>query len=74
LSVGFNHTGSFLRTIDELPLYMINARPDITAITAAKSGDKAIDVWQDSGAGTEHFRISKVDQIMAFDCGAFDLK
>ena len=74
LTVGFDDTDSFLKTMDELPLYVISERPDITAITMVKNGEKSADVWQDSGAGTEHFRISKLDQMMAFDCGAFDLK
>jgi len=74
LTVGFDDTGSFVKTIDDLPLYVVSERTDITGITLAKSGEKSMDVWQENGAGTEHFRISKLDQMMAFDCGAFDLK
>jgi hypothetical protein len=74
LAVGFDDTDSFLKTADELPLYVISERPDVSAITATKSGEKSIDVWQESGAGSEHLRISKLDQIMAFDCGVLDLK
>jgi hypothetical protein len=74
LTVRFDDTDSFIATADELPLYIISERPGITAIAAAKNADKSIDVWQESGAGREHFRISKLDQMMAFDCGAFDLK
>jgi hypothetical protein len=74
LAVGFDATGTFLKTTDELPLYVICERTDVTALVATKSGEKSIDVWQDSSVGIEHFRISKLDQMMAFDCGAFDLK
>ena len=74
LTVRFDDTDSFLATTDELPLYIISEQPGITEIAAAKTGEKAIEVWQRSPAGTEHFRISKLDQMMAFDCGAFDLK
>jgi hypothetical protein len=74
LSVGFDDTDSFLKTVDELPLYIISKRGDISAVGLIKSGEKAIEVWQDSGAGREHFRLSKLDQMMAFDCGDFDLK
>ena len=74
LTVRFDDTDSFVATGDELPLYIISERPDITAVAMARNGEKSIDVWQDSGAGREHFRISKLDQMMAFDCGAFDLK
>jgi hypothetical protein len=74
LAVGFDATGVFLKTTDELPLYVIGERTDVTALVATKSGENSIDVWQDSSLGIEHFRISKLDQMMAFDCGAFDLK
>lgn len=74
LTVGFDDTDSFLKTVDELPLLVISQRTGITSVALAKSGEKSIDVWQESGAGTERFRLSKLDQMMAFDCGAFDLK
>jgi hypothetical protein len=74
LGVGFDDTDSFLKTTDELPLYVISERADISSIVVSKSGDKSIDIWQESGAGTEHLRISKLDQMMAFDCGMIDLK
>jgi hypothetical protein len=75
IAVGFDDTDSFLKTTDELPLYIISERSDITGITASRNGEKSIDVWQDSSSGgAEHFRISKLDQMMAFDCGAFELK
>jgi hypothetical protein len=74
ITVGFDDTDCFLKTTDELPLFVISQRPEITSAAAAKSGDKSIDVWQASPAGIEHIRISKLDQMMAFDCGSFDLK
>ena len=74
LTAGFDDTDSFLETTDELPLYIISERSDVRRITATRNGQNSVDVWQDSGAGLEHFRISKLDQMMAFDCGAFDLK
>jgi hypothetical protein len=74
LRVGYDDTDSFLKTVDELPLFIITERNDITGITAAKDGEKSLEVWQQSAAGTEHFRISKLDQMMAFDCGSVDLK
>jgi hypothetical protein len=33
-----------------------------------------VDVWQDSGTGMHQFHVSNVDQMMAFDCGEFELK
>jgi hypothetical protein len=40
---------------------------------AAKS-ENAVDIWQDNGTSVHQFRISNVDQMMAFDCGQFELK
>lgn len=74
LSIGFDDTDSFLKTADDLPLRVLSERPDVTSVIFARNGDKSIDMWQNSSAGTEHFRVSNVDQMMAFDCGAFDLK
>jgi hypothetical protein len=39
-----------------------------------KNGDKSVDIWQTDSAGSHEFRISNVDQMMAFDCGEFELK
>ena len=75
ITAGFDDTDSFLETADGLPLYIISQRSDITGMTTTRTGEKSIDVWQDSAsAGIEHFRISKLDQMMAFDCGALELK
>jgi hypothetical protein len=74
LGIGFDDTDSFLRTGDNLPLFVISERTDIWRIALVKNGEKSIDVWQDSGTGSEHFRLSKLDQMMAFDCGPLDLK
>ena len=75
ISAGFDDKSSFLCTTDQLPLYPISPRPDVTEVALIKNGDKSVDVWQTcSSVGTEHFRVSKLDQMMAFDCGAFDLK
>ncbi|MFL6514104.1 MAG: hypothetical protein ACJ8M1_03690 [Chthoniobacterales bacterium] len=74
LTAGFDDTDSFLETADELPLYIISERTDIRSIIANRNGQNSVDVWQDSDAGMEHFRISKLDQMMAFDCGTLDLK
>ena len=74
LAVGADDTDSFIKTTDELPLYVISERSGITNVSFAKNGEKSIDVWQNSSAGSEQFRISNLDQMMAFDCGVFDLK
>ena len=74
VAVGFDGDGSYLKTADGLPLRTISDTPHIIRALLAANGDKAIDVFQDDGAVVEQFRISNVDEMMAFDCGEFELK
>jgi hypothetical protein len=74
LSVGFDNNGSYLKTNDGLPLFTITKSPNLSRVSIAKKGDKSVDIWQTDGAGFHQSRISNVDQIMAFDCGEFELK
>ena len=74
LGVGFDSNGSFLKTMDGLPLATINAGTNLVGIVVEKDGEKAADVWQDDGSSIEHLRVSNVDKMMAFDCGFFELR
>jgi len=74
LAAGFDSDGSFLKTNDDLPLFTINESPNLIRVSIMKNGDKSVHIWQTDGAGSHEFRISNVDQMMAFDCGEFELK
>jgi len=74
LSTGSDANGSFLRTVDGLPLQSISDTPHLTRVVVAPHGEKSLDVFQDDDAVVEQFRISGLDQMMAFDCGEFELK
>jgi hypothetical protein len=74
IAVAFDTTGSFLKTTDDLPLANVRAEANLTRVALEKNGEKAADVWLDGGSGVEHFRVSNIDKIMAFDCGYFELK
>ncbi len=74
LGVGFDDEGSFLKTIDGLPLCTVSETPNLIRASITKNGEKSVDVWQDDGAVVEQFRISNIDKMMAFDCGDFELK
>src|SRR6266480_4920386 len=74
LGVGFDEEGSFLKTIDGLPLCTISETPNLIRAFLKKNGDKSVDVWQDDGTIVEQFRVSNVDKMMAFDCGDLELK
>ena len=74
LSFGFDSTGSFLKTSDGLPLFKVSETPNVSRAGIAAKGENAVDIWQDDGTTKHQFRISNVDQMMAFDCGEFQLK
>ena len=74
IAVGFDSDGSYLKTSDGLPLRTISDTPNLTRALLIAHGEKAIDVFQDDTAVVEQFRISGADQMMAFDCGDFELK
>src|SRR5215212_467189 len=48
LAVGFDDTDSYLETADQLPLFILSERSDITGLSFSRSGDKTMDVWQQS--------------------------
>jgi hypothetical protein len=74
LAVGFDGDGSFLQTADGLPLRTISDSPNLTRTLLARPNDSTIDVFQDDGAVVEQFRVSNLAQMIAFDCGEFELK
>jgi hypothetical protein len=74
LSVGFNSKGSYLKTNDGLPLFELSETPNVTRAWIAAKGENGVDILQDDGTKVHQYRISNVDQMMAFDCGDFELK
>ena len=74
LTIGFDGKGSFLKTMDGLPLATVNEAPNLARVSVEKEGEKAANIWQDDGSSIEHVRVSNIDKMMAFDCGFFELK
>src|SRR5438105_1551654 len=74
VSIGFDNKGSFVETMDGLPLATISGGTNLVRVVIGKDGEKAADVWQDTGSTIEQFRVSNIDKMMAFDCGFFELK
>ncbi len=74
LGVGFDSDGSYLKAIDDLPLFTVNETPNLIRALITKKSEKSVDVWQDDGTLIHQFRVSNVDKMMAFDCGDFELK
>jgi hypothetical protein len=74
LGIGFNSEGSYLKTSDGLPLLKVSDTPNVTRAGIAAKGENAVNVWYDDGTSVHQLRISNVDQMMAFDCGEFELR
>jgi hypothetical protein len=74
LGIGFDSEGSYLKTSDGLPLFKVSETQNVTRAGIAAKSENAVDIWQDDGTSVHQFRISNVDQMMAFDCGEFELK
>jgi hypothetical protein len=74
LGIGFDSDGSYLKTSGDLPLITISETPNLSRVWITKKNEDAVDVWQDDGNKVHQFRISNLDQMMAFDCGEFELK
>jgi hypothetical protein len=74
LAVGFNAQGTYLKTSKGLPLFTVSETRNVSRVWIATKNQNAVDVWQDDGTKAHEFRISHLDQMMAFDCGDFTLK
>jgi hypothetical protein len=74
LGIAFNSEGSYLKTSDGLPLFKVSETSNVTRAGIAAKSENAVDIWQDDGTSVHQFRVSNVDQMMAFDCGEFELK
>ena len=74
LGIASNSDGSYLKTSDGLPLFKISETPNVTHAGMAAESENAVNIWYDDGASVHRFRVSNLDQMMAFDCGDFELK
>jgi hypothetical protein len=74
LGIGSNSEGSYLKTSDGLPLFKISETSSVTRAGISAKGENAVNVWYDDGTSVHQLRISNVDQMMAFDCGEFELR
>ena len=66
--------GSFLKTADGLPLCTISETQELRRALLWLHDANTLDVFQDDTAVVEQFRVTGVEQMMSFDCGAFELK
>lgn len=74
LTGGMDEDGTFLETGDGLPLFTVDETTGVSAVSLSKRSDKSIDFLENDGDSTDQFRLSNVDQMMAFDGGEIQLK
>ncbi len=74
LAVSFDANGTFLKTMDGLPLRTISRSPNVVHASITKQGDTVANVWEDSGTRMERLQLVNIHAMMAFDCGDFELK
>src|SRR5262245_4585718 len=74
LGIGFNNAGTYLKTSDGLPLFKISDTSNVTRAAITAKGENAVDIWEDDGTSVHQFRVSNVGEMMAFNCGEFELK
>ncbi len=74
LAIGFDAEGSYLETTDGLPLRTISETHNLSRALIARQAENTVDVFQDDGAVVEQFRVTHLEEMMAFDCGDFELK
>jgi hypothetical protein len=73
LSAGFDAKGSWLQLADGLPLKQISTTPNLKWVALGRIAPGApLVLYQSDGATVEEFLITKVSNMMAFDCGSFD--
>lgn len=74
IGIGFDAAGSYLKTGDGLPLLTVSNTPNLLRAALVKKRGNTVEIWQEDGTGVHQFRISNLDQMMAFDCGEVELK
>jgi hypothetical protein len=75
ICAGFDDDDVYLQTIDGLPLVTIARHQDAKSLSLAASRDnKSVIVFLSNGANVRQVEVSGIAKMMAFDCGAFELK
>jgi hypothetical protein len=73
VTIGIGPTGSFLKTLDGLPLRRITEAPHVKwAVIGQEGSGKQLTIFQSDGAVVEEFKARKLANMMAFDAGEFE--
>ena len=73
VTIDFGPGGSFLKTLDGLPLRRITEAPHLRwAVIGQEGSGKQLTIFQGDGAVVEEFKARKLANMMAFDAGDLD--
>jgi hypothetical protein len=73
VNVSYDSVGSYLQTLDGLPLRRITETPNLKWVVIGKEGSgKLLSIFQGDGAVVEEFRARRLANMMAFDAGDYE--
>jgi hypothetical protein len=73
INVAYDRAGSYLQTLDGLPLRRITETPNLKWVVIGKEGSgKLLSIFQGDGAVVEEFRARRLANMMAFDAGDYE--
>jgi hypothetical protein len=73
VTIGFDAGGSFLKTLDGLPLRRFTQAPNLKwAVIGQEASGKQLTIFQSDGAVVEEFKARKLANMMAFDAGEYE--
>ena len=73
INVSYDKTGSYLQTLDGLPLRRITETPNLKwVVIGREGGGKVLSIFQGDGAVVEEFRARRLANMMAFDAGDYE--
>ena len=73
IAIGIDAKGSFIKTLDGLPLCRVSETPNLKwAAMALEADGKTVTIFQSDGSVIEQFKVTKLSNMAGFDAGDFD--
>lgn len=73
VNVSHDSVGSYLQTLDGLPLRRITETPNLKWVVIGREGTgKVLSIFQSDGAVVEEFRARRLANMMSFDAGDYE--
>lgn len=73
VAIGIDAKGSFIKTLDGLPLCRVSDTPNLKwAVIALEADGKTVTIFQSDGSVVEQYKATKLANMAGFDAGDFD--